>query len=41
MAVGSRHTGMQKSEMLCIKNPDQSYTAEFIELLKPYYLIFD
>ena len=32
---------MQKSEMLCIKNPDQSYTAEFIELLKPYYLIFD
>jgi tRNA1Val (adenine37-N6)-methyltransferase len=41
MAVGSRRTGMQKSEMLCIKNPDQSYTAEFIELLKPYYLIFD
>jgi tRNA1(Val) A37 N6-methylase TrmN6 len=41
MAVGSRLTGMQKSEMLCIKNPDQSYTAEFIELLKPYYLIFD
>jgi tRNA1Val (adenine37-N6)-methyltransferase len=41
MALGSRHIGVQKREMICIKNPDQSYTAEFIHLLKPYYLIFD
>lgn len=41
MALGSRHSGTQKREMICIKNPDQSYTAEFIQLLKPYYLIFD
>lgn len=41
MALGSHHDDMQKREMLCIKNPDQSYTAEFSNLLKPYYLIFD
>lgn len=41
MALGSRCAGVQKREMICIKNPDQSYTLEFIHLLKPYYLIFD
>ena len=41
MALGSHHSGTQKREMICIKNPDQSYTAEFIQLVKPYYLIFD
>jgi tRNA1Val (adenine37-N6)-methyltransferase len=41
MALGSHHAGMQKREMLCIKNPDQTYAAEFSNLLKPYYLIFD
>lgn len=41
MALGSRMKGAQKTELLCIKNPDQSYTAEFTKLLKPYYLIFD
>ena len=41
MALGSRHVGDLKSEILCIKNTDQSYTAEFKQLLKPYYLIFD
>lgn len=41
MALGSRIMRDQKTEILCIKNTDQSYTAEFTELLKPYYLIFD
>lgn len=41
MALGSHHAGMQKREIICIKNPDQTYTAEFSNLLKPYYLIFD
>jgi tRNA1Val (adenine37-N6)-methyltransferase len=41
MALGSRKTGDIKTETLGIKNPDQSYTQEFTNLLKPYYLIFD
>ena len=41
MALGSRKEKEQKTELLCIKNHDQSYTAEFTKLLKPYYLIFD
>jgi tRNA1Val (adenine37-N6)-methyltransferase len=41
MALGSRRKESVQSETICIKNADQSYTQEFIELLKPYYLIFD
>ncbi len=41
MALGSRSVSALKSEILCIKNKDQSYTDEFTKLLKPYYLIFD
>ena len=29
-----------KSESLIIRNPDQTYTTQFAELLKEYYLIF-
>ncbi len=41
MALGSRLGGDIKSEIIGIKNSDQSYTDEFTKLLKPYYLIFD
>jgi tRNA1Val (adenine37-N6)-methyltransferase len=41
MALGSRKTVSEQPETIYIKNADQSYTQEFIELLKPYYLIFD
>jgi tRNA1Val (adenine37-N6)-methyltransferase len=41
MALGSRKTASEQPETIYIKNANQSYTQEFIELLKPYYLIFD
>lgn len=41
MALGSRVSGVTKTEMLSIKNTDQSYSDAFTKLLKPYYLIFD
>jgi len=41
MALGSRKPASEQAETICIKNADQSYTQQFIELLKPYYLIFD
>jgi len=41
MAQGSFYEGREETHNLCIKTPDESYTTEFIDLLKPYYLIFD
>ncbi len=41
MAQGSFQDSRQETEILCIKKEDKSYTPEFIQLLKPYYLIFD
>ena len=41
MALGSRKMENKQLETISIKNADQSYTPEFIDLLKPYYLIFD
>jgi tRNA1Val (adenine37-N6)-methyltransferase len=41
MAQGSFQDSRQETEILCIKKEDESYTPEFIQLLKPYYLIFD
>jgi tRNA1Val (adenine37-N6)-methyltransferase len=41
MARGSRTKSEINTKSIAIKKTDQSYTAEFIELLRPYYLIFD
>lgn len=41
MARGSFKELREESQIICIKNSDESYTPEFISLLKPYYLIFD
>ena len=41
MAQGSFKEGKIEKEILCIKNIDDTYSAAFINLLRPYYLIFD
>ena len=41
MAQGSLKELRKETQTLCIKNSDESYTSEFTDLLKPYYLIFD
>ena len=41
MAQGSFQECQLNKENLCIKNNDDTYSPEFINLLKPYYLIFD
>jgi tRNA1Val (adenine37-N6)-methyltransferase len=41
MAQGSFQDYQKETEILCIKSEDESYTPEFIHLLKLYYLIFD
>lgn len=41
MAQGSFFSSQIKRKILCIKTIDDKYTTEFIDLLKPYYLIFN
>ena len=41
MAQGSFFESPSVKQNLSIKKADESYTTEFINLLKPYYLIFD
>jgi tRNA1Val (adenine37-N6)-methyltransferase len=41
MAQGSRHSSSLNKQIICIKERDGSYSAEFTARLKPYYLIFD
>jgi tRNA1Val (adenine37-N6)-methyltransferase len=41
MAQGSFQNIQHETEMICIKTENESYTSEFVHLLKPYYLIFD
>ncbi|MEY2895516.1 MAG: tRNA(1)(Val) ((37)-N(6))-methyltransferase [Bacteroidota bacterium] len=41
MAQGSFHSSPETKQIICIKEADGSYSAEFIARLKPYYLIFD
>ena len=39
-AYNRSETSIPEAETLFIRNPDQSYTAQFSQLLKDYYLIF-
>jgi len=41
MGQGSFHADKIEKEILCIKNNDDTYSPAFINLLRPYYLIFD
>lgn len=41
MAQGSFRKSEIKTETICIKELDGTYSREFTNLLKPYYLIFD
>lgn len=41
MAQGSFQKSEIKTETICIKELDGTYSSEFTNLLKPYYLIFD
>lgn len=41
MAQGSFYQKQVTTEIIHIKQADESYTSEFTDLLKPYYLIFD
>lgn len=38
MIIGRNHTAIQRLETLVIKRADGTYTDQFIQLLKPYYL---
>jgi tRNA1Val (adenine37-N6)-methyltransferase len=40
MASGSRVSNALKKGRICIKTDQGEYSPEFIELLRPYYIIF-
>jgi len=40
MAIGSRKEKLNEERSLPIKNEQGDYSPEFIELLRPYYIIF-
>jgi hypothetical protein len=40
MARGSRKERLNEERSLPIKNEQGDYSPEFIELLRPYYIIF-